>query len=136
MNKLDKNGIRFFRRELLDETNRQLELFETSAPKEIASREFGRIKLYDDRHKIERHFVITSTEVGGYETNHPFHALLGPLEGSPGSSILVWKEIEGIRHELNAEIQTQTVWKETTPPEVRLTLTGEVIPKKRHESLS
>lgn len=136
MIRLDKNGVQFFKRDLLEETNRQLEMFEKTAPPEIAQREFGRLRLYDDRMKIERHFLITRQDLGAYEDSHPFHGLIGPLDGGSGSACLIWKELEGLRHSLSARVEENLVWKDQEPPEARLSVRGEFTPKKRHESLT
>lgn len=121
---LDKNGVKFFRTELTKDTDRQIAMFETNPPSELGHRELGRIRLYEEKTKITRHFFVCETDKGLYASNHPHHGLVGKLEGLPASSCLVWKEIEGIRHSINATISTELEWENSSPPKTRLTTEG------------
>lgn len=121
---LDHKGISFFQKELLEETNRQLAFFETDPPAEVAAREMGRLRLYEERAKIRRHFFICEENLGAYDTNHPQHGLLGKLEGNPGSACLIWLEFEGLRHSIKTSVENDLTWMENRPPEARLTSKG------------
>jgi len=128
MNILDEEGIAFFKRELLAETERQLRLFESQT--NPLQEEFGRIKLYDDRTKITRHFTICTPDIGAFLSNHPSHGLLGKLHEDVTTASLVWKEQEGLRHSLMETLHPDLPWnKNGEPPKARLTESGKITKK-------
>lgn len=137
MTLLDSAGIRFFKEELLKETNRQLMMFEENPPPDVAIREVGRIRLYDDRSKIQKHFFVCEPDCGAYESNHPQHGVIGKLEGNSASATLVWRELEGLRHSLKAEVENDLIWIEKKVPDARLTREGKFRKKRNyHEELA
>jgi hypothetical protein len=124
MTALDTTGILFFEKELLKETIRQLEMFEAEPPQECAPRELGRIRLYEDREKIQTHFLLCTKTVGAFDSNRPSHGLLGKLKENPRGASLVWQECEGIRHSLFQQVEEEIQWEGNQVPRARLTSKG------------
>jgi hypothetical protein len=124
MNILDRAGILFFKEELIGENSKQIKMFEGSKPRGIE--ELGRIRLYEEKIRIERHFKSTDPSIGVFLTAHPSHGLLGKTTNDPGSSALIWKEEEGIRHSIKWEAHPEMPWVEQEPPKARLTPEGKV----------
>jgi hypothetical protein len=132
---LDKNGVEFFRQELTKETDRQIAMFEQRAPSEITEREMGRIRLYEEKVKINHHFMLTERDRGAFESNHPHHGLLGKISGLKASSALLWREVEGLRYGIRAEVETDLTWEDKTPPKARLTKEGKFRKKPDYENI-
>jgi hypothetical protein len=126
MNLLDKSGLEFFRKDMMDETNQQIRLFETQSHGKY--QELGRIRLYEERSKITRHFESCDKNIGVFLSHHPTQALLGRIETGEHSLSLAWKELDSIRHSLEADNHPNLIWeKKTIPPKVRLTASGEIL---------
>lgn len=136
MTLLDKVGVDFFRTELTKETDRQIAMFEGSSPKELAAREIGRIRLYDEKIKISRHFLVSEPDKGGFESNHPHHGLIGKITGMTGSSCLIWIELEGLRHSIQSAIAVDLEWENNKPPNVHLTSKGKFAKRKQYENMA
>lgn len=124
MTLLDKAGISFFKAELTKDTQRQIAMFETDPPDDLAIREIGRIRLYEEKVKIEHHFAISEPDKACFESHHPHHGLLSKVAGLDSSSSLVWAEIDGLRHSVRGSVETELRWNGETPPKVRLTRDG------------
>ena len=133
---LDKKGIDFFRAELTKETERQIKMFEGNAPTEIMEREIGRVRLYEEKARIGKHFMVTEPSIGGFERNHPHHGLLGKVIGMGASAALIWLEIEGMRHSIKGSIEPTLVWEQEKLPKARLTNTGKFQKKQEYENMA
>jgi hypothetical protein len=132
MNILDTAGLNFFRREMLAETNQQIRLFEAQRPSQL--QELGRIRLYEERAKITRHFESCDKNIGVYLNNRLHQALLGRVENGTHCLSLTWEEQESLRHSLTAHTHTDILWeKNQNPPKVLLTAEGNVV--RKYESL-
>lgn len=132
MNILDTAGLNFFRREMLTETNQQIRLFESQPPCPL--QELGRIRLYEERAKITRHFDSCDKTIGVYLTNHLHQALLGRVENGTHCLSLTWEEQESLRHSLASHTHKDILWeKNQKPPKVLLTAEGNVV--RKEESL-
>ena len=136
MNILYRDGVEFFKNELLKETHKQLEMFEEHPPEEVMLREVGRIRLYDERAKIQRHFLICEDDRGGFESKHPQHGILGKLLASESSAGLTWLEFEGIRHSIQSFLSPELLWEGGKLPKAHLTESGKFKKTKTHEELA
>lgn len=125
---LDEQGVAFFRKELLEETDKQISQFEL-ASEGVSQRELGRIRLYEERAKIRRHFEICDSEIGAFLNNAQNHGLLGKLKQDVTSAGLTWKEIEGMRHSLQGLLLPDLNWQNNQPPKSRLTEQGQIVKK-------
>lgn len=132
MNILDTAGLNFFRREMLEETNQQIRLFEAQRHSNL--QELGRIRLYEERAKITRHFDSCDKTIGVYLNNRLHQALLGRVETGVHSLSLTWEEQESLRHSLSSHTHSDLLWeKNNKPPKVLLTPEGNVV--RKYETL-
>jgi hypothetical protein len=125
---LDKSSLEFFKRELLEETEKKLRLFEIG---NINSNELGRIRLYEEKSRINAYFKLLDDKVGLLLINNPAQGLLGKIRESIESAGLTWKEIEGTRYDLFDSCHPEITWeqweKTQVPPKVRLTESGKIV---------
>ena len=119
---IDKNGIEFFERELIEDTNRQLMILEKAGRNNTLG--LARLRLYEEKAHIRNHFKEADPNLGAFLSNCPAHALFGPSE--IGSSVLAWEEKEGLRHSVFWRIDASLAWEEKKPPAIRLTKEGEL----------
>lgn len=122
---LQKQALDFFQRDLLQEINQQIRIFESQPTS--SNLELGRIRLYDERSKISTHFSLCSEEAAAYLTNHLSHAILGRVRGEKTSNSLSWQEKESVRHSLENQHHLDLLWDNPNlPPNALLTKEGEI----------
>jgi hypothetical protein len=128
MNIITQASIEFFYRELLQETNDQIRIFEAQPTSNYP--EMGRIRLYEERAKIHKHFELCDKTIALFLTNHLHQALVGRVETKNHCHSLTWEEQESMRHSLETELHTDIIWeKDSKPPKVSLTSNGTVTKK-------
>ena len=126
MNILDKPALEFFHKDMLEETNQNIRIFEGQSHGKF--HELGRIRLYEERSKITKHFESCDKNIGIFLSHHPTQTLLGRIETGQHSLSLSWKEMESIRHSIDAQTHPKILWiNPSIPPKVRLTADGEVL---------
>lgn len=119
---LTQQGIEFFERELLEECRKHIRAYELLAnDEESHTLELGRIRLYEERARIRKHFESSERTLAGYMSVGINHGLLGRLKLQDTSSALYWKEKEGIRFNIITELEDDLKWKNNKPPKVHLT---------------
>ena len=130
MNLLVRNALEFFRRDMLQETNQQIRLFEAQSHSKLT--ELGRIRLYEERSKITKHFDSCDKNIGVFLTCHPVQALLGRISHGQQSHSLSWMELQSIRHSLEAHLHSDLLWDNPNePPKVCLTNEGKIEKNKK-----
>lgn len=125
---LDNEGVEFFRKSLVEDTESQIRLLESSRNIE-GKLEFGRVRLYEERSIIERHFNRSLNDRGLFLQTDPSYALVLMVKSGNHSSLLTWRELEGLRHSMAGLVRADLEWKNEQPPNARLTEGGKVTKK-------
>lgn len=125
---LDKSEVAFFKQTLLDDTESQIRLLERTRNIE-GKLEFGRVRLYEERSSIERHFNRSSEDKGLLLRTDPSFGLILKVKTSIQSSVLTWKETEGYRHTVMGLVRDDLPWENGEPPKARLTEGGKITKK-------
>jgi len=129
MNMLDKEGMEFFEKELISETEKQLKFFESTRYQR--NEELGRTRLYEERMLIKSYFTLCEKDIGILLINQNCQAILGKIKETIESASLGWKETEGVRYDISETCHPEITWesyeKNGSLPKARLTSRGEVV---------